>query len=210
MDNYLNFINSNILTLLLSKIEFHEFNALQSIVDLNGINYLYLVTVRFKNYMKEITKEFRVVGLREYKLILCSLKVKIQLKLEKLKLEEICSAKEINAFGKEIEEIPKEIGNLINLRNLSLGNRIEKIPKEIGNLTNLRKLYLSNNQIKGIPKEIGNLISLQELHLDRNQIKEIPREIGKLVGLRQLYLDDNPIREIPKEIRNLKNLVIFK
>ena len=42
-------------------------------------------------------------------------------------------------------------------------NQIKEIPKEIGNLINLQHLFLSNNQIKEIPKEIGNLINLQEL-----------------------------------------------
>ena len=41
-------------------------------------------------------------------------------------------------------------------------NQIKEIPKEIGQLVNLRMLYLHTNQIKEIPKEIGQLVNLQE------------------------------------------------
>ena len=185
MESYLNFINSNILVLLLSKINYWEFNALQSKVDLNDINYLYLTSLRYREHMAEITKEFSTIGIREYELVLCSLKVKIKLKLIDLTLEEICSTEKIIARDKEIEEIPKEIGILIGLQLLDLSNnQIKEIPKEIGNLINLDGLFLSNNQIKEIPKEIGNLINLGYLYLSNNQIKEIPKEVSKLKNLR--------------------------
>ena len=52
------------------------------------------------------------------------------------------------------------------------------IPKEIGDLTNLRDLYLNNNNFNGrIPKSIGkeNLTDILILRLDNNQlIGEIP------------------------------------
>jgi len=63
---------------------------------------------------------------------------------------------------KNIKEIPKELGNLINLEKLFLNyNQIEKIPKEIGNLSNLKELWLNINKIEKIPKEIGNLSNLK-------------------------------------------------
>ena len=41
-----------------------------------------------------------------------------------------------------------------------------EIPKEIGKLMNLKELYLDNNQLTGeIPKEIGKLMNLNELYL---------------------------------------------
>ncbi|GAG60386.1 unnamed protein product, partial [marine sediment metagenome] len=57
-------------------------------------------------------------------------------------------------------------------------NRIKEIPKEIGNLVNLEWLNLDKNQIKEIPKEIGNLVNLNQLSLHINQIEKIPKEIG--------------------------------
>ena len=232
MDGYLNFINSDILTLILSKVNYWEFNALELVVDLNGINYLYLTAIKFSSDMKELAKSLHFISIKEYKLALCGLKVKIGLNSIKT-LEEICSADSIAVRGNQIEEIPKEIGNLINLRKLQLPfsqikeipkeignlrnlrlldlsfNQIKEIPKEIGNLTDLRRLLLKNNQIKEIPKEIGNLTNLEVLNLKNNQIKEIPKEIGNLPNLRVLYLADNQIKEIPEEVSKLKNIHIY-
>ena len=55
--------------------------------------------------------------------------------------------------------IPSEIGNLNDLKHLSLGyNQLTgSIPPEIGYLTSLNFLYLHNNQLSGIiPDEICN------------------------------------------------------
>ena len=104
-------------------------------------------------------------------------------------------------------QLPKEIGNLIDLKAISIiyGN-IEEIPKEIGNLVNLELLDLRSNKIKKIPKEIVNLSNLLELALPGNKIEEIPKEISNLIKLKVLVLSFNEIKEIPKEISNLRNL----
>src|SRR5579863_7319219 len=97
-------------------------------------------------------------------------------------IEELINLEKLSLDNKQIQEIPKEIGNLTNLQELGLYNnkKISSIPKEIGNLTNLTILDLSDNEISSIPKEIGNLSRLQGLHLNYNQIREVPKEIGNL------------------------------
>lgn len=88
----------------------------------------------------------------------------------------------------EIREIPKEIGNLINLKSLNLcNNKIREIPREISNLVDLNYLYLLNNKITQIPKEIEDLNNLQYLDLSGNEINRVPRTIGNLVNLDYLY-----------------------
>ena len=88
-------------------------------------------------------------------------------------------------------EIPKEIGKLINLKNLYLNSNqlTGEIPKEIGKLINLQWLRLNNNQLLGeIPKEIGKLTNLQYLRLNTNQLPgEITKELGKLINLQLIY-----------------------
>ena len=54
----------------------------------------------------------------------------------------------------------KEI-NLIN-------NQIQEIPKEIGNLTNLQILCLSDNKLKEIPKKIYNLLKQHNIEWNIN------------------------------------------
>jgi len=110
----------------------------------------------------------------------------------------------------QLAEIPKEIGNLQQLRVLYLNdNQLTEIPKEIGNLQQLRVLNLSCNELIHIPKEIENLQQLQTLDLSSNQLTEIPKEIGNLQKLRSLYLNNNRLAEIPKEISNLQQLQRF-
>jgi Leucine-rich repeat (LRR) protein len=110
----------------------------------------------------------------------------------------------------QIDAIPKEIGNLINLTELDLSNnKITLLPSEIGKLQKLTMLDLDNNQIDSIPREIGNLNNLTRLDLDNNKITFLPSEIGKLQKLTQLYLYNNQLDSIPKEIGNLNNLMIL-
>ena len=115
-----------------------------------------------------------------------------------------------NYNNRELREIPKEIGNLVNLKILAVSdNQIKKIPMEINNLINLSDLYLPRNQIKELPKEIEKLISLRFLRLSQNQIIKLPKEISNLINLQKLYISDNQIKELPDEIINLTNLWEF-
>ena len=70
-------------------------------------------------------------------------------------------------------EIPPELGNLTNLRELNLqsNNLSGKIPPELGNLANLVKLNLRSNALSGeIPPELSNLINLTELDVANTQL----------------------------------------
>ena len=125
-------------------------------------------------------------------------------KIIKEDLYKIYQFEELHLDCKQIIEIPREIGQLINLQILSLNNNhIIKIPKEIGQLKALKKLYLNNNNIIEIPKEIEKLTALKELFLNNNKITDIPIELTQLTAL---YLRNNKITEIPKEIEHLTNL----
>ena len=103
-------------------------------------------------------------------------------------------------------EIPPELGNLANLRELYIaGNDLTgAIPSELGNLSNLATLSLSGNQLTGkIPPELGNLSNLALLSLDGNQLTgEIPPKLGNLSNLDRLSLGDNQLtRCIPASLR---------
>ena len=108
-------------------------------------------------------------------------------------------------------EMPPELGNLTNLRILSLGatGLSGEIPSELGNLTNLVELWLWGNELSGeIPPELGSLANLEVLDLSRNQLQgEIPEELGNLAMLEQARLWDNELSgKIPPELGSLANL----
>ncbi len=90
------------------------------------------------------------------------------------------------------------------------GNQLNgSIPSELGNLANLRTLSLSNNQLSGsIPSELGNLANLGTLSLYGNELSgSIPPELGNLDNLETLWLNGNQLSgSIPPELGNLDNL----
>ncbi len=88
------------------------------------------------------------------------------------------------------------------------GNQLTELPPEIGQLTNLRELYLYNNQLTELPPEIGQLTNLTSLHLYNNQLTELPPEIGQLTNLTRLYLNDNPLTDA--DLKHLKSLESLK
>ncbi len=93
----------------------------------------------------------------------------------------------------ELSELPKEIGNLKNLKFLELRqNNLSSLPEEIGQLTNLIYLNLWLNSLKTIPKGIGKLHKLDSLNLAYNEIRILPKEIANLVNLTELWLNANP------------------
>uniref|UniRef100_A0A0E0MGF6 non-specific serine/threonine protein kinase n=1 Tax=Oryza punctata TaxID=4537 RepID=A0A0E0MGF6_ORYPU len=135
--------------------------------------------------------------------------------------------------------LPKDIGNLINLRTLSLhknyftgilpssltrlaslnafsarSNRIGgEIPLNIGNLTELTKFILNGNAFSGrIPSTLGNLSKLLALDLASNHFTgSVPSELFSIPTLSIILnlYSSNLEGPIPQEIGNLKNLVEF-
>ena len=108
--------------------------------------------------------------------------------------------------------IPAELGNLANLRDLSLSfnNLSGEIPAALGNLSKLAVLWLESNQFTGeIPAELGKLSSLVWLWLNHNQLTgEIPAELGNLSQLERLLIGNNQLTgEIPAELDKLHRLV---
>jgi len=55
-------------------------------------------------------------------------------------------------------------------------NQLQSIPKEIGELKNLKWFDLRNNQLQSIPKEIEELKSLKSLYLQNNQLSKQHQE----------------------------------
>ena len=111
--------------------------------------------------------------------------------------------------------IPKELGNLNNLSYLSLGgaNLSGPIPKELGNLNNLSHLSLGGNNLSGpIPKELGNLNNLFHLNLGRNNLSgPIPDDLGNMTKLRDLRLYENNLSgPIPDDLGNLASLAMLQ
>jgi internalin A len=114
---------------------------------------------------------------------------------------------QLDLSNEQLDSLPAEIGQLINLRSLNLrNNQVSSLPAEIGQLVSLRSLDFSINQLSSLPAEIGQLVSLQSLDFSINQLSSLPAEIGQLVSLQSLYLSDNQLSSLPAEIGQLVSL----
>lgn len=136
----------------------------------------------------------------------------------------------------DLQNLPREIGQLENLRILEIHclEKLDELPIEIGQLIRLERIIINNGNgcvmnIK-IPNSIGKLQNLKELTLygaidaryfirmdsiDKTKnplsiVKALPIELSNLRNLEVLDLGRNGIQSIPKEVEFLVNLRILK
>jgi len=133
-------------------------------------------------------------------------------------------ATSLDLSGKQLSQLPPEIGQLTNLQSLNLSdnqlsesllnlqslnlssNQLSELPPEIGQLAKLQSLDFSFNHLSELPSEIGQLANLQSLNLSSNQLSELPLEIGQLSSLQSLDFSFNHLSELPSEIGQLSSL----
>ena len=78
-------------------------------------------------------------------------------------------------------------------------NQLKEIPKEIGNLINLKSFYCYNNKLINLPLEIINCVRLRSLHFNDNEIINlnpiVQRFIDRMNGINNhnLYNDGQNI-----------------
>ncbi len=108
----------------------------------------------------------------------------------------------------QLEELPDSIGNLKKLIKLSITSEhnLTKIPEILCNLTLLEELTLEKNKLKSLPDAIGGLISLKNLILNDNELEILPNSVGKLKSLKKLELRNNQLSKLPNSIGDLESL----
>mmetsp|Transcript_8187 Transcript_8187/g.16286 ORF Transcript_8187/g.16286 Transcript_8187/m.16286 type:complete len:465 (+) Transcript_8187:120-1514(+) len=106
------------------------------------------------------------------------------------------------------ETIPEVIGELSNLRMLSLrGNKLRRISSANLPAQSLVWLILTNNEITDIDPSVKDLKRLRKLMLSHNKIKAIPPELGECRDLELVRLANNDISsQLPMEFLTLPKL----
>ena len=106
-----------------------------------------------------------------------------------------------------LKEPPKWIFDLITLEELTIDYPIEKLPKEIGKLINLKELNIHGSDLKKLPKEIGRLTKLKKLDIsygtygECDKLEELPKEICNLVNLENIQMKSKKInKKVLKEL----------
>jgi internalin A len=113
----------------------------------------------------------------------------------------------LNLSGKNLSELPIEITQLSDLKQLLLSkNELRTLPSAFINISQLTYVDLSSNQLSKLPPEIINLPQISWLSLADNKLTQLPSGIGKLSQLKQLVLSDNQLSELLPEVANLSQL----
>ena len=119
----------------------------------------------------------------------------------------------------ELLEIPEEIGQLKDLKELNMDNgngcsMNAQLPDSIGQLGELKLLNLAgaqdsrpngNKKIKDpvqLPQSLSKLNKLETLDLSRNGFLEIPMVVSKVPNLKRLILNFNSIESLPDWLAN--------
>ncbi|MGZ6365644.1 MAG: COR domain-containing protein [Ktedonobacteraceae bacterium] len=130
-----------------------------------------------------------------------------QLEQLPIQIGQLINLQELYLSGNLLTELPSEIGNLKSLRILSIhANKLVQLPPEIGQLTKLQKLFAGSNGLMQVPSEFVKLSRLQALYLFRNQLTQLPPEIGQLRNLKELRVRENQLTQLPLEIGKLAKL----
>jgi len=91
--------------------------------------------------------------------------------------------------------------------NLNLHSKgIDNIPRAIKFLCELRQLQLDNNNLSYLPSEIGSLSKLNYLGLSFNELSSLPQSMSQLSNLRWIGLSYNNFSAIPSAMLELENL----
>ncbi|KAH1153710.1 hypothetical protein GYH30_049372 [Glycine max] len=124
---------------------------------------------------------------------------------------------QLDLSNARLDNLPKQVGNLLNLKYLSLRDtNIKSLPESIGNLERLQTLDLKRTQVHELPKEIKNLVKLCHLlayfiynqysDLDRLQGVKVNEGLKNLTSLQKLSFLDASDGSIIKELEQLKKL----
>ena len=105
-----------------------------------------------------------------------------------------------------LEEIPEEMGKLVNLINLALHrNNIEKCSDFFNSLPKLKFFDMSFNKLTQLPTELS-LGTVHTLNLSNNQLESLG-DLSGAVNLSILHIEHNELEELPAGLVSLKHLL---
>ncbi|TVU40117.1 hypothetical protein EJB05_13567 [Eragrostis curvula] len=119
---------------------------------------------------------------------------------------EVAHLRHLGLSGTPVDELPRDIRNLVHLQSLHVGGTgLKELPPTVDELSNLMYLRLDDG-IEVLPW-LGKLTSLQVLKYGRYQSSTFA-ELGKLTKLRILWivLDEVEVRDVKALVESLHHL----
>ncbi|KAJ4822557.1 hypothetical protein Tsubulata_028781 [Turnera subulata] len=108
-----------------------------------------------------------------------------------------------------LKRLPKNVATLCELQTLVVENcpELTGLPDSIGNLKDLRHLSLKETSLRVLPDSIGKLKDLRHLDLGETEIERLPESICGLYYLHTLILSlCEKLVELPDKMMDLINL----
>jgi len=102
--------------------------------------------------------------------------------------------------------LPRSIGRLSSLKELTINVPIRPIPDWLGGLSSLKTLYLTTDTITSLPDSLCRLPSLKEFFIDCPRLATLPENFGSLRSLTTLNIKGIYLATFPDSLGNLENL----
>ncbi|KAG1327178.1 disease resistance RPP8-like protein 3 [Cocos nucifera] len=102
--------------------------------------------------------------------------------------------------------------NFLRVLDLEGARDLEELPKQMGNMIHLRYLGLRNTGLKRLPSSVGRLLNLQTLDVRETKILWLPKSFWKIRALRHVYISIHmfPSAPIIGDHKNLQTLKLTR
>ena len=105
-----------------------------------------------------------------------------------------------------IDVVPDSVCDLVNLEKLDLGCDVAALPSALGRLSRLRKLRVRSRRLSSLPPSIEHLSSLTDLSVHSEDLQRLPEELSCLRFLVRLDLADCSIQQLPEQLDEFAQL----
>lgn len=111
--------------------------------------------------------------------------------------------------GTDITELPKGIGQLMELKTFWVGDALLELPQEVAALTQLEELNLGKSVLKQLPEEVARLQRLRVLDFGACAQLDLEHTFGlmkQLKHVRTIKIGQRRLTELPKNIVELEQI----
>jgi len=111
------------------------------------------------------------------------------------------------SLGSCCHRIPPAVGRCQKLEHLHVGgNGLRVLPLALASLHSLQRLFIWGNELAELPDWWDNFPALRVLNLQNNNLADLPPSFGRLAALEYLNLRENDFSDLPAELSGLRRL----
>ncbi len=124
-----------------------------------------------------------------------------------LQVFEMKQLEHLNMSKLQLKKLPPEIGQLVNLKFLSIFcNQIDSLPESFGNLQSLEVFNGGNNPEIVVCNSFSDLKKLQRMYWVNNRWDSLPAALEEMTWLRDTYINGNDFTDA--ELERVKEIFV--